>query len=152
MNLYLSHLTISDMEINELVNLLKVNRNSIILIDSDKKSDQSRINNTKSRIKKECEENNIMCWITNGREIENYLSIDIIKNSLNTESNILFNKFEDIKNVLNSLGENLGNKFEADKVKYAKIFIENMTIDNCKNILDLDSNMKKVVKIIEKWN
>ena len=91
-------------------------------------------------------------WITNGREIENYLSIDIIKNSLNIESNILFNKFEDIKNVLNSLGENLGNKFEADKVKYAKIFIENMTIDNCKSILDLDSNMKKVVKIIENWN
>lgn len=148
----LSHLTISDTEINELINLLKVNRNSIILIDSDKKSDHSRINNTKSRIKKECEENNIMCWITSGREIENYLSIDIITNSLNTESNILFNKFEDIKNVLNSLGENLGNKFEADKIKYAKIFIENMTIDNCKSILDLDSNMKKVVKIIENWN
>lgn len=148
----LSHLTISDAEINELINLLKVNRNSIILIDSDKKSDHSRINNTKSRIKKECEDNNIICWITNGREIENYLSIDIIKESLNFDSDILFNKFDDIKNVLNSLEENLGNKFESDKVKYAKIFTENMNIDNCKSILDLDSNMKKTIKTISDWN
>lgn len=148
----LSHLTISDEEINELINLLKVNRNSIILIDSDKKSDHSRINNTKSRIKKECEDNNIICWITNGREIENYLSIDIIKESLNLDSDILFNKYDDIKNVLNLLKENLGNKFESDKVKYAKIFTENMNIDNCKIILDLDSNMRKTIKTISDWN
>lgn len=148
----LSHLTISDAEINELINLLKVNRNSIILIDSDKKSNHSRINNTKSRIKKECEDNNIICWITNGREIENYLSINIIKESLNLDSDMLFNKFDDIKNVLNLLEENLGNKFELDKVKYAKIFTENMNIANCKNILDLDSNMKKIIKTISDWN
>lgn len=148
----LSHLTISDTEINELINLLKVNRNSIILIDSDKKNDHSRINNTKSRIKKECEDNNIICWITNGREIENYLSIDIIKESLNLDSDILFNKFDDIKDALNLLEENLGNKFELDKVKYAKIFTENMNIDNCKSILDLDSNMRKTIKTISDWN
>ena len=148
----LSHLTVSDTEINELINLLKVNRNSIILIDSDKKNDNSRINNTKSRIKKECENNNIICWITNGREIENYLSEDIIKESLNFKSDILFNKFDDIKNVLNSLEENLGNKFESDKVKYAKIFTESMNIDNCKSILDLDSSMRKTIKTISGWN
>ena len=27
-----------------------------------------------------------------------------------------------------------------------------MTIDNMKNVLDIDNNMKKVIKEIEKWN
>ena len=148
----LSHLTLSDVEVEELINLLKVNRNSIILIDSDKKSEHTRINNTKSRIKSECQYNNIMCWITNGREIENYVSIDIISKSLNFNVDISFSKYDDIKDILNSLEENLGNKFESDKVKFAKIFTENMNIDNCKSTLDLDSNMKKVIKIISDWN
>lgn len=148
----LSHLTLSDVEVEELINLLKVNRNSIILIDSDKKSEHTRINNTKSRIKSECQYNNIMCWITNGREIENYVSIDIISKSLNFNVDISFSKYDDIKDILNSLEENLGNKFESDKVKFAKIFTENMNIDNCKSTLDLDSNMKKVIKTISDWN
>ena len=118
----LSHLTLSDVEIEELINLLRVNRNSIILIDSDKKTEHSRINNTKSRTKTEFQSNNIMCWITNGREIENYISIDIIKESLNLDSNKPFNKYDNIKGILNSLEENLGNKFESDKVKFAKVF------------------------------
>lgn len=148
----LSHLTLSDVEIEELINLLKVNRNSIILIDSDKKTDHTRINNTKSRIKAECQNNNIMCWITNGREIENYVSMDIISKSLNFNLDITFNKYDDIKDILNYLEENLGKKFESDKVKFAKIFTENMNIDNCKSTLDLDSNMKKVIKTISDWN
>lgn len=148
----LSHLTLSDVEIEELINLLKVNRNSIILIDSDKKNEHSKINNAKSRINTECQSNNILCWVTKGREIENYVSLDIIKESLNLDSNVSFNKFDDIKDTLNLLEENLGNKFESDKIKFAKIFTDNMNLDNCKSVLDLDNNMKKVVKIIEDWN
>ena len=148
----LSHLTISNAEIDELINLLKVNRNSIILIDSDKKSEHAHINNTKSRIRSECKDNNIMCWITYGREIENYVSTDIISKSLNSNTSIQFNKYDDIKDTLNSLEENLGNKFESDKIKYAKMFTRGMNFDNCKNILDLDANMKKVIKIISEWN
>lgn len=147
----LSHVTISDTDINELINLLKINRNSIILIDSDKKHIKSKINKTKGRIKEECKNNDIMCWITNGREIENYIPIDIIKKSLNINSDITFNKFDDIKDILNSLEKNLGNKFESNKIKYAKIFTENMNITNCKS-LDLDNNMKKVINKISSWN
>lgn len=147
----LSHLTFEE-DIKELINLLKVNRNSIILIDSDKDIERARINNTKTRIKSECESNNIMCWITKGREIENYISDTLIKESLNQNSDNVFNKYDDIKIFLNTLEEGLGNKFEANKVGFAKKFIGNMSLDNCKEILDLDINMKKVIKIIKDWN
>lgn len=147
----LSHLSFEE-DINELVNLLKVNRNSIIMIDSDKRTERERINTTKSRIKTECEENNIMCWITKGREIENYISSDIILNSLEKDSNEVFGNFDDIKDYLNRIEDELGTKFESNKVGYAKKFINDMNIENCRNILDLDNNMKKVTRIIKNWN
>lgn len=147
----LSHLSFEE-DIDELVNLLKVNRNSIIMIDSDKRAAGGRINPTKSRIKTECEENSIMCWITKGREIENYISSNIILISLEKDSNEVFENFDDIKDYLNRIEGELGTKFESNKVGFAKKFISNMNLDNCRNILDLDSNMKKVIKIIKSWN
>lgn len=147
----LSHLTFED-DIEELINLLKVNRNSIILIDSDKNSERARINVTKKRIQKECEENNIMCWITKGREIENYVPIEIIKSSLSISKNFKFEKFNDIKQTLNKLESELGEKFEYNKVNFAKRFIKDMTIDNCKKSLDLECRIKKVINLIKEWN
>lgn len=147
----LSHLTLAE-DIEELINLLKVNRNSIILIDSDKKDETSRINDTKKRIRTECENNNVYCWITKGREIENYVPTDIIKNTLNINSDTSFGNFDDIKKTLNALEQELGEEFESNKVNYAKRFTKEMNLDNCKDILDLDTNMKKVIKLIKDWN
>lgn len=59
---------------SDLIPLLRINQKSIIVIDSDRKKKGARISRTKSRVKSECEENNIYCWITDGKEIENYLS------------------------------------------------------------------------------
>ena len=147
----LSHLTV-DSEVDDLINLLKVNRNSIILIDSDKNDEECEINTTKSRIKEECEANNLMCWITAGREIENYLSDTIIKKSLGAEVDIKFEQYQDIKDYLNSVEGNLGKKFESNKVKYAKDFIDTMTKDNCSSILDLNIKMEELVSKIYSWN
>lgn len=147
----LSHLT-TDSEVEDLVNLLKVNRNSIILIDSDKSSGDDNINATKCRIQSECERNNLMCWITDGREIENYIPKDIILQVLNIESESEFEKFQDIKEFLNNIEAGLGKKFESNKVKYAKDFINSMTKNNCSGILDLSSNMEKLISNIRSWN
>ena len=147
----LSHLTV-DSDIDDLINLLKVNRNSIVLIDSDKNDEECEVNTTKNRIKEECEANNLICWITAGREIENYLSDDIIKKSLGTDVDIKFDQYQDIKDYLNSIEGNLGKKFESNKVKYAKEFIDVMTKDNCSNILDLNTKMEELVLKIRGWN
>lgn len=79
----LSHLFGTNYEkkksIDNLVNLARINRNSAVVIDSDKKTRSSRINNTKSRIKSELNENGKICWITKGREIENYIKDSVIR-------------------------------------------------------------------------
>ena len=62
-------------ETGELIQLLRINQHSAILIDSDCKSDEDQINATKQRIKSECAKPDVsvLCWITPGREIENTL-------------------------------------------------------------------------------
>ena len=72
----LSHLTgeTNCKESSELINLFLANRNSILVMDSDKRTEKSHINETKRKIRKEFIESRSIAWITKGREIENYLS------------------------------------------------------------------------------
>ena len=89
----LNNLTFDEEE--DLINLLKVNRNSIILIDSDKENGPASLNDTKKRICEEASKNKIMCWITKGREIENYVSKNTIDSKLEIAGpNVLLNQYD----------------------------------------------------------
>jgi hypothetical protein len=44
-----------------------------MIMDSDKDKKGGRLDKSKSRIKTECEGIGAVCWVTSGREIENYL-------------------------------------------------------------------------------
>lgn len=63
---------------NDLINILKTNRHAAIVMDSDKKTKSARINATKRRIRDEFFAIDSFCWITEGREIENYLSEQVV--------------------------------------------------------------------------
>lgn len=62
-----------DTEANDLVHLLRINQHSAILIDSDRRKGADEINATKRRVRTECGKSGSLCWVTDGREIENYL-------------------------------------------------------------------------------
>lgn len=67
----------SDFLDKTLIPLLKINRNAYVIIDKDGKKITDKLNDTKTRIKNEIGDHK--CWITKGREIENYLSESTIK-------------------------------------------------------------------------
>jgi predicted ATPase len=69
----LSHLSGNDDDFSELIQLRNLNRNSAIVIDSDRKRKNDPINATKARLKDEFAKPPGMVWITAGREIENYI-------------------------------------------------------------------------------
>lgn len=149
----LSNVALTEKEENDLINLLNVNRNSIILIDSDKKNKQASINTTKKRIEEEANKNNILCWITKGREIENYVPEKLVKEIIGIPGGKeTFDQYQNIEEFLNSLKEGLGNKFLKDKIGYAKTFTDNVHLDDYKESLDLNIRMTEVVKKIEQWN
>ncbi|MFC4529151.1 ATP-dependent nuclease [Sphaerisporangium dianthi] len=78
----LAHLTgeVADMpeqNTEEFIQLLPINRNPAILIDSDKRDALTLINATKWRVCSEVEDKGGISWVTAGREIENYVPVDI---------------------------------------------------------------------------
>lgn len=72
----LSHLTPDPEELEEFINLRSLNQNSAILIDSDRSSPKVPLNTTKCRIRDGFEDQKGLCWITSGREIENYIDFN----------------------------------------------------------------------------
>lgn len=70
----LSHTSfVRDEELNDLVQLLPINQNAAVVIDRDRANGKEQINATKQRVIAECERSNSFSWVTQGREIENYL-------------------------------------------------------------------------------
>lgn len=70
----LSHLTANDDEVTEFIRLRSLNQNLCVVMDSDRTSAHSKINDTKKRILDEFDGGDSKAWLTKGREIENYIS------------------------------------------------------------------------------
>ncbi len=125
----------------EKIQLSKLNRNSAILIDSDKGAADGKISAAKQRIADEFEESkknncNSLVWITAGREIENYIHPDIVKRVLKTDSE--WNKFSDIEDVAG---------------KMAKLDIARaVTHEPLKYHLDLKDQLGELVSFIDNAN
>jgi predicted ATPase len=75
----LSHLSANDEEVNEFISLRALNQNIAIVIDSDRKEASGNINATKSRLVTEFEGAHGIAWVTDGREIENYVDPKILQ-------------------------------------------------------------------------
>ena len=147
----LSNLSLDDE--NELVNLMNVNRNAIIVLDSDKKSNNTPLNKTKKRILEEAEKNGILVWVTKGREIENYMPELLIKKKYNKEkSRFHFGQFQNLEEFIDKLKKGEGNKFLRDKTYFAKNIMDNCTWDDLKTNYDLDKMICKVENKIIEWN
>lgn len=148
----LANVTFNGDNDEEIFKLFNVNRNSVMLIDSDKTSADKLINSTKQRIKDEYEANNQFCWITPGKEIENYVPKEIIDKYCESDENSAFEQYDKITDYLDARKAGEGEKFKDNKIKYAQLYVQDMTLDNMMGILDLDEKMKKLIKEIEKWN
>lgn len=138
---------------DELIPLLKLNTNSFVVMDRDGKTISQKLNDTKLRIQSELGENNV--WITKGREIENYLSNNSIKEWLEKKYKIKSN-FENDMNI--KLEESISKstnsekiKYNLNKNKYAYEIIEYIKQEDL-NAFDLTSNIINLIEVIKKWN
>ncbi|MFF2832133.1 AAA family ATPase [Cellulosimicrobium cellulans] len=70
-------------EVNDFIALRRINRNLMVLIDSDNQSQYGRINATKRRVRDDLREYGGpgFAWITHGRTIESYVPLDILSAS-----------------------------------------------------------------------
>ena len=138
-------------ESNELIQLFRANLHSIIVIDSDKTSSNKRINKTKQRIKNEFIKNQAIVWITQGKEIENYLSRNIFNKVYNVNKQIgQYEKIDDFLNN-NSRKQDMGNYYITHKVPESISIAKEMLLEDI-NVLDLERQISTIVKQIRTWN
>ena len=139
----LSHLTGDPSSICSFVNLLKLNRNSFIVADSDKREESDSINDTKQRIKSEFKDR---CWITEGREIENYLNDD--------EYEKVARRFDEKFTLKNDKYANrLARKANGslNKVDFAQLIVSTFSIPNLDKY-DLKDRIGELVDFIKDSN
>ncbi len=79
-----SHLSGEDIDqsIENFISLRRLNRRGVIVIDSDKDKKHARINSTKKRLQVEFNYGPGYAWITDGREIENYLKAECLQKAI----------------------------------------------------------------------
>lgn len=148
----LSHLSAednsSDSEFGSFIELCRLNRNLAIVIDSDRDSISAKINQTKTRIVEEVERVKGVAWVTEGREIENYVSPALMERALAELYKNSFGKrmkkgqFDYVLHFKKKDGQIQKN---VDKVAIAK-FIASQAADL--NVLSLHGQMIRIVEMI----
>lgn len=146
----LSHLTADDQEINDFISLRHLNRHIAIVIDSDRSGPQESINDTKKRIQSEFDNEPGFAWVTEGREIENYVEPGILekvvkelyREATTINSNGAYDNCLEYKNKKGEL-------CNVDKVKVAKEVVKNSAnLD----VLDLKKMVTNLVEFIREAN
>lgn len=141
----LSHFSLTDFEYKEYLNLLNINKNAYIVMDSDMKAEYSleELRDTKKRIIEECEKSNIGCWVTKGREVENYLS----SRTLSEHSGSVI-----AGDIFATIGEYCPSFNKDKKVQFAREVAEIITLVDIEGNTDLEVNVREVVAKIKGWN
>jgi AAA15 family ATPase/GTPase len=68
---------------DHLISLRRLNRRNAIVMDSDMSSQDDEIDENKKRLVKDFQNQPGYCWITAGREIENYISLPVLEHAVN---------------------------------------------------------------------
>jgi predicted ATPase len=150
----LSHLSGNDIDdelLEDFISLRRLNRRGVILIDSDRKVSNTRINDTKKRLKEEFDKGPGYAWITSGREIENYLPPDCVEQAIKatTPSAKTASKFGRYENTL-SITTKGGKSSQASKTEVARYIAKNCAQDF--TVLDLEKQIKKLIGFIRESN
>ncbi len=148
-----SHLTALDDDevtegIEDFVSVRKLNRNTIIMFDSDKSESGAPISATKQRLQEEFDQVPGFAWVTEGREVENYLDMDQVEEAVlkvhpSAEKLIRKDKWS---NLLEYEKKGTREKKTANKVKVAQYYTDHNSADY--SILDLDKRIDNLIKFI----
>lgn len=152
----LSHLAAADAvdqsEVGAFIELCRLNRNLAVVIDSDRSAKSAEINATKKRIFDETNKGDGVAWITDGREIENYIKPELMELALSEVYKKSFSerlKKGRFDHVLPFRTKDGKIKVNVDKVAVAK-FISTQPVDL--SVLDLETKVAQIVEMIRRAN
>lgn len=149
----LSHLSSSTPnECDNLISILRVNKNAAIVIDSDKREETDGINSTKSRLVNEILGTQGVAWVTEGREIENYIPMSVLKRIYSNIKEEAPNKYGSFFDYLNTIQEGDGDRYKDLKPVFAETITEVFQKSDISMALDLHNRLTEICNAICRWN
>jgi hypothetical protein len=141
----------------ERVNLLRVNPNVYVICDGDRSGPKTKIKDRVRRISREVKAiPGAGFWATKGREIENYVPGEVIKQALDRalvpDPGQYDSFFPRTKSKSDSFIEKYLSRKTLDKTQFAVECVKHMTIDNMKGRFDWEVKVTEIVQFIRKWN
>ena len=145
----LNHLSVDDEAVKDFISLSRMNRNVALVMDSDKRYSRQPLNDTKKRIIEEFAKIKGICWVTKGRQIENYVSAQRLVDSVivvngsecSVEKTL---EFDDVTKYVKR-----GKEQSIDKIRVAKE-IAAQPADF--SVLDLAKKMAELIEFIRRAN
>ncbi len=142
---------------SDAINILRVNRNAILVGDSDKTAGDKPLKQRLEKIKKEMEEIGAYVWVTDAKEIENYIPAVALEKTFD-KTNLpdieQYQRFYYDSDKAKVCGYWQKNKLKGtfDKVGLARDVIIHLTKENLKSRFDLEKQMQKICDTIKTWN
>ena len=133
----------ADVPDEDLVSALKVNRHAIVLMDSDRRSADSPLKPRVQRVCEEAEKSGAFAWVTAGREVENYIPTEALRQSLKRPDLDTPAQYVDVY-------EHIGRA--RDKVGLARLVTPHITKDVLAETHDLGQQLDRVCRLIREWN
>jgi hypothetical protein len=157
----LSHLSFAaDLEEEELIPLLRLNRNAIVILDSERTAKGQNLENSREELVKRIETElseipNSLVWVTEGRDIENYIAKDALekfaKEKWNGEFRLEYDHFLHLDEML-KWGEAHEKRFNYSnaKVEWCRKIVPYLTQAHL-DVLDLRQRLNSVASKIGGW-
>jgi putative ATP-dependent endonuclease of the OLD family len=144
----LSHFTFDDPDDSELIEALRINRNAIILMDRDFPRDSEKYKARVERVRKEFEGQGGIAWVTEGKEVENYIPINVLQTLLD-EPNLAHPGSDE--NIVAFIQQREGFK-SLDKVTLAMRVCNLLDESMMASFPEWRTQMKQVCRKIREWN
>ena len=144
-------------ELPEKLQMLSINRNIAVIMDSDrapystttktgkKRKPRLNLNKSKRLIIEEIERCDGFSWVTSGKEIENYVSNEVWETVCGGRVRIP-HEYIDIPNLPQV------RKVSSTKVELAHLVEPHINLDNIRGTLDLEAKVNELAKRIGRWN
>ena len=147
---------------SDAINVLRVNRNAILIGDSDKVAADSLLKHRLEKMRDAIQDMGAYIWITEAKEIENYIPASAIEKMFTLTSLPEIGQYEYFHRETNGTNSKANIQSDYwhkhslsgafDKVELARDTVPHLSKEALTNRFDIEKQMDKICALIRKWN
>lgn len=143
----------ADPAASEGIRILSVNRNAILIADRDRDANDVELKPEVRRMEEELRGVGGTFWVTDGREVENYLPLDALRRAFECDEGALaVRRFERFPAWVKSVSPTAATRFAESKAVFAKALVQHLTLADIEADAELALHVRTVANQIRKWN